>query len=60
MPAVKAKKTKKVSRKKTTNPKLKMMGSKITTEAKRIRAKSPNKKWTTCMSESGKALRGKL
>jgi len=33
---------------------------KIITEAKRIRKESPNKKWTTCVKEAGKKLKGKL
>ena len=36
------------------------MGKKITTEAKKIRATSKGKKWTTCMKEAGKKLKGKL
>lgn len=36
------------------------MGRKITSEAKRIRAASKGKKWTTCMREAGKKLKGKL
>jgi len=33
------------------------MGSKIMTEAKRIRKAHPGKKWTTCVSEAAKKLK---
>jgi len=36
------------------------MGKAITTKAKAIRKASPKKKWTTCMKEAGKSLKGKL
>jgi len=35
-------------------------GKKITTRAKQIRKANPGKKWTTCMKEAGKQLKGKL
>lgn len=35
-------------------------GSKIMTKAKEIRKNSPSKKWTTCVKEAGKSLKGKL
>lgn len=35
-------------------------GSKIVSKAKQIRKANPKKKWTTCMKEAGKALKGKL
>lgn len=42
---------------KMTKTKLASMGKKIMTEAKRIRAKSPSKKWTNCVKEAGKKYR---
>lgn len=36
---------------------LSKMGKAITTEAKRIRAKSPGKKWQTCMKEAGQSYK---
>lgn len=45
--------------KKMTNAKLGAMGKKITSEAKRIRSKSPGKKWITCMKEAGKKMKKK-
>lgn len=53
-------KTKKTTKTRKPNPKLAAMGKKITGEAKKIRAASKNKKWTTCMKEAGKKLKGKL
>jgi hypothetical protein len=35
-------------------------GKKITNKAKQIRKANKNKKWTTCMKEAGKSLKGKL
>ena len=35
-------------------------GKRITNKAKQIRKANPGKKWTTCMKEAGKALKGKL
>ncbi|MDR0207018.1 MAG: hypothetical protein LBI45_07175 [Bacteroidales bacterium] len=35
-------------------------GKRITSKAKAIRKASPGKKWTTCMKEAGKQLKGKL
>lgn len=43
--------------KKTTNKNLASMGSKIMSEAKRIRKANPRKKWTTCVKEAGKKLK---
>lgn len=45
---------------KMTKKQLSEMGKKITGEAKKIRKSSPNKKWTTCMKEAGKKMKGKL
>ncbi len=45
---------------KMTKKELSAMGRKITGEAKRIHKASPNKKWTTCIKEAGKKLKGKL
>lgn len=45
---------------KLTKKQLASNGKKITTKAKEIRKANPNKKWTTCMKEAGKALKGKL
>ena len=45
---------------KRTKKELNAMGKKITNKAKEIRRKHPNKKWTTCMKEAGKELKGKL
>lgn len=42
---------------KMTKKKLGSIGSKIMAEAKRIRSKSPNKKWTTCVKEAGKKMK---
>jgi hypothetical protein len=44
---------------KMTKKKLSSMGRRITSEAKRIRAKHPSMKWTTAMKEAGKKFRGK-
>jgi len=44
---------------KMTKTQLSAMGKKITSEAKRIRKASPNKKWTTCMKEAGKKFKRK-
>lgn len=45
---------------KISKAKLGAMGKKITTVAKQIRKSSPGKKWTTCMKEAGKKLKGKI
>ncbi len=45
---------------KVSKKKLGEMGKKITTKAKAIRKANPRKKWTMCMKEAGKALKGKL
>ena len=45
---------------KMTKAKLAEMGKKITGEAKKIHKSNPRKKWTTCMKEAGKKLKGKL
>lgn len=42
---------------KMTKQKLASQGKKIMTEAKKIRSKSPGKKWTTCVKEAGKKLK---
>jgi hypothetical protein len=39
--------------------KIASFGKKIMAEAKRIRRKSPSKKWTTCVKEAGKKLKRK-
>lgn len=44
---------------KMTKAQLSAQGKKITSEAKRIRKASPNKKWTTCMKEAGKKFKKK-
>jgi hypothetical protein len=44
---------------KMTKKALGAMGKAITSEAKKIRKASPNKKWTTCMKEAGKAYKRK-
>ena len=43
--------------KKRSTRKQSAMGKKIMAEAKRIRKKSPNKKWTDCVKEAGKKLK---
>lgn len=43
-----------------TKKKLAAMGRKITGEAKKIQKADPRKKWTTCIKEAGKNLKGKL
>jgi len=45
---------------KMTKAQLGAMGKKITAEAKRIRKENPRKKWTTCIKDAGKNLKGKL
>lgn len=45
---------------KITKKQLSEMGKKITNKAKAIRKANPNKKWTNCMKEAGKQLKGKL
>ena len=45
---------------KVSKARLSAMGKKLTSEAKRIRKANPGKKWTTCMKEAGKRLKGKL
>jgi len=45
---------------KMTKSKLSANGKRITNKAKQIRKANPGKKWTTCMKEAGKALKGKL
>ena len=40
-----------------TKSQLSAMGKRITSEAKRIRKRNPNKKWTTCMKEAGKSFK---
>ncbi|OQC45632.1 MAG: hypothetical protein BWX59_01077 [Bacteroidetes bacterium ADurb.Bin028] len=35
------------------------MGKSIMTKAKQIRKANPNKKWTTCVKEAGKAFKKK-
>ncbi len=42
---------------KMTKKKLGSQGKKIMAEAKRIRKKSPRKKWQTCVKEAGKNLK---
>lgn len=42
---------------KMTKTKLASQGSKIMAEAKKIRKAYPNKKWTTCVKEAGKAFK---
>ncbi|MBN2776229.1 MAG: hypothetical protein JXR36_01220 [Bacteroidales bacterium] len=44
---------------KMTKKALSAMGKKITSDAKKIRKAHPNKKWTTCMKEAGKAYKKK-
>lgn len=44
---------------KLTKKALGSMGSKIMTEAKKIRKASPGKKWTTCVKEAGKKMKKK-
>ncbi len=39
------------------NSKIASIGKKIMTTAKAIRKANPRKKWTTCVSEAGKAYR---
>jgi len=43
--------------KKKSNPKLAAYGKKIMSEAKKIRAKSPNKKWQNCVKEAAKKIK---
>lgn len=45
---------------KLTKKQLGAMGTKITTEAKKIRKANPGKKWTDCMKAAGKSLKKKL
>jgi hypothetical protein len=45
---------------KKTKKQMASMGKKITSEAKKIQKASPRKKWTNCMKEAGKKLKGKL
>ena len=45
---------------KMTKAQLSAMGKKITNEAKKIRKDNPRKKWTTCIKEAGKKMKGKL
>ena len=40
-----------------TKQKLSAMGTRIMTEAKKIRKANPNKKWTTCVKEAGKKMK---
>lgn len=42
---------------KMTKTKLAAQGSKIMAAAKKIRRAHPNKKWTTCVKEAGKAFK---
>jgi len=44
---------------KLTKKQLSAYGTKIMTEAKKIRKSSPSKKWTTCVKEAAKALKRK-
>lgn len=37
--------------------KLSAMGTKIMSDAKKIRKANPNKKWTTCVKEAGKKMK---
>ncbi|MCK9255830.1 MAG: hypothetical protein GX793_01525 [Bacteroidales bacterium] len=50
---------KKVKKTKKSNAKLATMGKSIMTKAKQIRKANPNKKWTTCVKEAGKAFKKK-
>ena len=42
---------------KMTKKELGAMGKKIMTEAKKIRKASPNKKWTSCVSQAAKKIK---
>jgi len=45
---------------KRTKKQMSAAGKRITNKAKQIRKANPGKKWTTCMKEAGRELRGKL